>query len=296
MRIWLSVIFILSIVTTSGAEEPVAKRRALLVGINTYSVEPLKERPVRYAVSDMQQLAEVLKTAGWEVTLLTSNGTADSAKRANIVAALDKLLDGAGVNDLVLVALSGHGRQFRARIDRSEGAAEQEEVFFCPSDAKEKNPDTLLGITELTQRLGKSSATKLVMIDAARIAPVGMPPPKDDDFRLSLPPNTAIFFGSASGQPALETNLMYGRDSAKGHGIFLHRVLLALQGDAQNDRGQVTWSSVVEYVAERVNDDAVRWYPEHARKLPNGEMIVQTPHLVGSFAGRSPVLLGLKAR
>ena len=59
-------------------------------------------------------------------------------------------------------------------------------------------------------------------------------------------------------------------------------------------------ASLIERTARWVAPETFKllpvWYPEHARKLPNGEMIVQTPHLVGSFAGRSPVLLGLKAR
>jgi hypothetical protein len=208
--------------------------------------------------------------------------------------ALDKTLAGTGPNDLVLILLSGHGRQFRARIDRSEGAMEQEEFFFCPSDGNEKKIETLIGLTELLEKLDKAQGKKLMLVDAARIAPPGVAEPNASAFRVPFPPNTAILFGSATGQHALETTLMYGKEATKGHGIFTYRVIKALEGAAINAKGEVTWNSLAEYVKEHVNADALLWYPEHARKTPSGEKNIQTPHLIGSIVGSSPVLASIK--
>src|SRR5207237_542343 len=69
-----------------------------------------------------------------------------------------------------------------------------------------------------------------------------------------------------------------------GHGVFFHTVLAGLRGGAKkNDAGEVTWSSVVDYVTENVETDLERF----VGKTP----LPQTPNLVTNLRGRSPIVL-----
>jgi len=274
------------------AEEPAApKKRALLVGVSTYRKAGLADKPLPYAAPDMERLAKELTAAHWTVTLLTSKGTTNDATRANVSTALDTLLNGVEASDLVLVALSGHGVQFKAQVETDDGEQSLEEAFFCPSDGEPGQASTLLGMTELTRKLGAKGGRNLVLVDACRNDPRRGGKGIDGNSVRQLPGNVAVLLSCAARQQSFETNQMYGPNADKGHGVFFHRVLKGLEGDAGNNKGEVTWARLVEYVQEHVNDDAVKWFPERVQVTGAGEKIVQTPQLAGSLVGRSPVLL-----
>jgi formylglycine-generating enzyme required for sulfatase activity len=279
------------------AEPPAQpQRRALLVGVSTYSQAGFADQPLPYSAPDMELLAQVLRQHGWEVQLLTSQGTQSTATRAHILAGLDQLLKGTKASDLILVALSGHGQQLRAPVEIEEGKFERrEEAFFCPGDAEKDNPKSLLGMTELMRRLGRKGGQNLVLVDACRDAPhQGSVKGVDGSIVRDLPENTSILFSCRAGQRSYETNRMYGPGALEGHGVFFHRVLKGLKGEARNVRGEVTWDSLQSYVRENVNRDAVGWFPGQAVESASGKKVVQTPHLVGSLVDEPPVLLRLK--
>ena len=95
----------------------------------------------------------------------------------------------------------------------------------------------------------------------------------------TLPEGVAVLFGCAAGQKTYETEKAGG-----GHGVFFHTVLEGLRGGAKkNDAGEVTWSSVVDYVTENVETDLERF----VGKTP----LPQTPNLVTNLRGRSPIIL-----
>jgi len=275
---------------------PQPRRRALLVGVSTYSQAGFADHPLPFSAPDMELLAEILRQHGWQVQLLTSKGSSSTATRAHILAALDKLLEGARASDLILVGLSGHGQQFRAPVEVEEGKVEvREEAFFCPSDAEKVTATTMLGMTELTRRLGRKGGQNLVLVDACRDDPrKGGIKGVDGIAVRDLPENTSILFSCRSGQQSFETNQMYGQGSSKGHGVFFHRILKGLQGEARNRQGEVTWDSLQSYVREHVNRDALQWFPERAVELASGKKVVQTPHLAGSLIDEPPVLVRLK--
>jgi len=273
------------------------QRRALLVGVSTYSQAGFADHPLPFSAPDMELLAEILRQNGWQVQLLTSKGSSSTATRAHILAALDNFLQGARASDLSLVALSGHGHQLRAPVEVEEGKFERrEEAFFCPSDAEKDNPRSLLGMTELTRRLGRKGGQNLILVDACRDDPrQASVKGVDGNTVRDLPENTSILFSCRAGQRSFETNRMYGSGAVKGHGVFFHRVLKGLQGEARNTRGEVTWDSLQSYVRENVNRDAVSWFPGQAVESASGKKVVQTPHLVGSLVDEPPVLLRLKS-
>src|SRR5207253_2807689 len=90
-------------------------------------------------------------------------------------------------------------------------------------------------------------------------------------------------FSCKTGQVAFETDKL-----GKGHGVFFHHVIQALKGKAMDTKGRVTWSRLVEHVADKVAADVPALI---------GGGASQTPHLIANIAGSSPVLVsGLKGK
>src|SRR5262245_30111384 len=99
----------LLVVATSFGQTP-GKRVALLVGVNHYDKRGFRD--LEYAERDVEELADVLRGAGYEVHLLT--GKAAGSRRAelrNVQTAVGAVLTGRKKEDLILVALAGHGLQ-----------------------------------------------------------------------------------------------------------------------------------------------------------------------------------------
>src|SRR4051812_32482204 len=90
------------------------RKFALLVGVNTYDNRQLDD--LEFAEADAKALADVLKAGGFDVRLLLGGAEgADRATRANVEAAVDAVLGRVTKRDLLVVALVGHGQQFRAK-------------------------------------------------------------------------------------------------------------------------------------------------------------------------------------
>jgi TPR repeat protein len=260
----------------------VGEKYALLVGVRDYSDGRLSK--LAFTENDVEQLDQVLSGGGFRTEVLTTTrGQADAARSptaANIRGRLKAILDRANKQDLVLVALAGHG--ISARVE-SAGKA-RDESFFCPADARlgqgrdvAELSKTLLGFSELFSTLGHSGAgANLLLIDACRNDPEAGRNVRNVDLDTlpSLPPGTAALFSCRSGEFAFETPKL-------GLGVFFHFVLEGLRGKARKDGGEVTWLSLVDYVTEQV-----------PRAVPGliGGGARQTPQFVGSQEGGSPVL------
>src|SRR5262249_41006773 len=91
------------------------KKYALVVGIATYDSVILED--LDYAENDAEELAKVFKDAGYEVVVLTTlRGKKDKQEAptaANVRQALKDLSGKAKKDDLLLLALSGHGARWR---------------------------------------------------------------------------------------------------------------------------------------------------------------------------------------
>jgi formylglycine-generating enzyme required for sulfatase activity len=252
-------------------EQP-GKRYAILVGVKAYNHAALPD--LEYTERDVEDLEQLLTPAGYKVTLLTTAaGAKDEARRptlANIRNSLAAVLKDVTKHDTVLIALAGHGVQ-------PDGGKES---YFCPLDAKPKDPKTLLPLTGLIDELTDSGAgVKLLLVDACRNDPdPGRGRGVDGSRVEALPKGVAALFSCSAGQRAFETKKAGG-----GHGVFFHYVLQGLQDkDLRNDRGDLTWSRLAEYVQENVEARVPEWIGAEAR---------QVPHEVRNLAGRSPLLL-----
>jgi formylglycine-generating enzyme required for sulfatase activity len=259
------------------AQAPAGKKYAVLVGVKTYEHSKLGELP--YAENDVTELAELLGKHGYHVTLLRS-GAEDKNLRptlANINARLAEVLEKCKRDDLVLVALVGHGLQFEKDAKGDPGGA-----YFCPQDARplRQRRETLLSLGKLYRELDESGAgVKLLLVDACRDDPSipqavrrgvnGTSSPRP-------PSGVAALFSCSAGESAWESPRLR-------HGVFFHYVLEGLRGKAAVE-GEVTWDGLQQYVRRQV--------ARNAGRLIGGD-VRQTPALsAGELAGEPPVLIG----
>jgi formylglycine-generating enzyme required for sulfatase activity len=259
------------------AQPPAGRKIAVLVGVKAYNHSDLPD--LDYTERDVEDLSKLLDPAGYKVALLTGSATDARLKPtlANIKRELEAALKDVTKRDAVLVALSGHGLQ-------PEGTKES---YFCPSDANPTRPATLLPLTGkegLVEQLADSGVgVKLLLVDACRNDPDGGRGKGVAGDRVeSLPRGMAALFSCSPGQRSFETSKAGG-----GHGVFFHFVLEGLRGKAgKGEAGEVTWSQLADYVQEHVETQVPEWL---------GKGVKQVPNEVRNLAGRSPVLLTLKA-
>ena len=219
-----------------------ASRYAVLVGVNDYE----KCDDLRYGKADVTALAKKLVEIGFDrrdIVVLT-DGNEIRPTRRNIREQLEATLKVADSEDLVILALSGHGAMIGGKS------------YFCPSDARPTDPEgTLIRIDELYARLEKCPARlKMVFIDACRdkFLPVESRSLTDqaksiDGFAKSLsggelPKGMVLLASCTSGERSWE-------DKDFGHGVFMHFVMEGLSGKADavgGDGKKDRWVSLFE--------------------------------------------------
>jgi hypothetical protein len=270
------------LIAPSKAQPPRGKKCALLVGVRAYEHRSLDD--LRFTENDVEELADLLRGGGFaEVVVLTSTrGERSAAARptaANIRKRLRGLLERLTKHDTLVVALAGHGLQLKVKVRGKEA----EEGFFCPADARprddatlEEQSRTLLGFKELFAALDESGVgVKLLLVDACRNDPkLGRSVNADVMPRPTR--GTAALFSCKSGERAFEHPKL-----GRGHGVFFYHVIEGLKGEAKNKRGEVTWSTLADYVTDKVSDEVP--------KLIGGAR--QTPEEMKKLEGKSPVLL-----
>jgi hypothetical protein len=273
---------------TQGAK---GKKYALLVGVTNYQSSHFTK--LKYTENDVEELAKLLNqpSAGFaKVRVLTNSrgrtNPKDAPTAANIRQALSEMLGAArSRHDLVLLALSGHGIQ--VEVKDPEGEKEPKSyTYFCPTDASLSSirystgySKHLIPLNDTFEAIGRCDAgTKLVLMDACRneLEVKGETRSVDPD-RVTIPRGVGALFSCKAGQRAFETRQL----GAKGHGVFFYHVLEGLRGKAKNDRGEVTWSRLTDYVIDTVPDAVEKIISDGARQEPN---------LMANIAGRSPVL------
>jgi uncharacterized caspase-like protein len=254
---------------------PVGRRYAFLVGVSRYDAEVVRELP--YSENDVTSLAQVLRAGGYDApdVILLSERVGAGVRRyrprlANLRRELRTLLNRCRPEDLVLVALSGHGIQF-------QGDPEQ---YFLPSDADLRDARSFLSVTELYEELaGCAARHKLLLIDACRDdalylnapRPAGLRPPGRRQ-RCGLPPpgsSVAGFFSCSADEISFE-------DDGLQLSIFLHFVIEGLKGGATGRDQRVTLPSLQQYVTGRVSA-FVRARYEFCEQTPQGSGHWVTP-------------------
>jgi hypothetical protein len=215
------------------AQEP-GNKFALLVGINRYDHGRLPE--LKYAERDVAEMDKLLRELGYKVTLLKG----DAAVRERIEKEVKRVAEGCKPNDLLVLGFAGHGFQFTGENDS----------FFCPRDGRpfQNTKETLVSLNGVTHTLEASFAsTKILLVDACRDDPdMNRGTRGINDVRsLVLPEGTVALFSCSAKQRAFEPEILK-------HGVFFHSVMEGLRGKAANERGEVTFNRLSDYVFETV--------------------------------------------
>jgi formylglycine-generating enzyme required for sulfatase activity len=229
------------------------EKYALLVGVRKYDANELRSLP--YSEPDVVALAEVLKASGYKlgnVVLMTQTAGAEDTRFLPLVAHVRKglrlLQEDLEEEDSVLVALAGHGVQFRG----------ESESYFCPADAKLADKSTLIALSDIYKELEASRAgLKLLLVDACRNDPQTENSRARSSVSLEsvtrpqrLPPPGGVlaFFSCSEGERAFE------HDELR-HGVFFHFVIGALRGAAVGpEEGEVLVPDLEKYVKRQVRD------------------------------------------
>jgi hypothetical protein len=131
--------------------------RAVVIGAETYGLTGCD--------ADVELLSAHLVRRGFDVTCLTGG----DACRADILAALDDLVDATDPGDAAVIYYSGHGGRL-ARPDAEQRKAEGRSAFFqflVPTDMKDSTPGDFRGV--LSEEL---SAVQRRLVEAAAGKPV----------------------------------------------------------------------------------------------------------------------------
>jgi hypothetical protein len=227
------------------ATGPVARRFALLVGVNHY-VEP--NRDLRFSVNDVQALEATLQKLGYTVVSLhDETGRADLLPTLfNVRAALANLEGKLQPNDLLLVHFSCHGM------------LAQDRPHLLASDSRSQDPEgSALPVDVVEAFMRKSGARRMVLLlDACHAgvaltrgdaAPTGIDPQLLKNV-YQLAEGFALLAGSSSQQVAQEWE-------QKQHGVFSYFVLQGLMGgadQAQPAKGFVTVDDLNDFVVNGV--------------------------------------------
>ena len=259
---------VIALSLSASAAEPT--RRAVVVGVNDYQHERLPS--LKYAEADAVGLDEVLRAAGYDVTLLVSSvkDAGRTPTKANIDDSVAAVLKACRKGDTVVLAFAGHGLQFDGQPD----------AFFCPADARplKDQTDSLVSLQAIyAQMKGSFAGMKVLLVDACRNDPEvtrGVRSGLTADAAPKPPQGVAALFSCKAGERA------YEHDSLK-HGVFFHHVLDGLRGKAKDGDGEVTFAALAGYVSKKV-----------AKQVPTlvGEGAMQSPTLKAEYS-TEPVLL-----
>jgi formylglycine-generating enzyme len=260
---------IFAIVLLTGAlRVDAGEKYAFLVGVSRYDEKELK--PLRYARQDIIEFRNVLLESGFRpenIILMVDDLQAlpESTppgrflpESARIRRELQLLLPALEADDSLVIALSGHGVQFKGET----------EPYFCPLDASLGDRSTLLSLTWLYEQLrfdeqtrtGCRARQRLLLVDACRNDPASSIRRNSAEGQklesaslpqlVPAPAGVVALFSCAEGQEALEHEPL-------GHGVFFYHVLEAFRGSADSDADQsLTLDELISFTKSKTQSYA----------------------------------------
>ena len=280
MRNLIPLLLICLLAAAVTADEP--RKIALLVGVSDYQSRQVDD--LQFAENDIRVVGSQLKLMGFKVTSLSGK----AATRKKTIATIDSFMAQAAElesDDIVFVMFSGHGQQIRVRENLAGGNRVTEVPYFCPVDslvfdeskfATRGKTETQVGeelnFVSLNRVLrgldeNSNSLNNLLVVDACRNNPSKGKSAGVSGTSATVPRGVNILFAAGSGQKSWES-----ADKDIPHGVFTHFLIKGLQGDAKNQRDQVTWSRLASYLQDEVSFSGP--------KLAGDEKRIQNPHSI----------------
>lgn len=245
--IW--VLFLLSVLPVRAAADE-GRRYALLVGVQQYDSEDMDD--LRFTENDVEKLSEVLqrkpKPYSRIVVMTRERGQKDTSllpTAANIRKQLEKLAAKCDKEDVLFVALTGHGVQPKG-----------DKAYFCGYKAKLTDPTTMVPLDEVYSTLEKSDAgLKVLVVDACRNDPGGkgikLEARKEKEYErvttaAKPPAGVVALFSCSAGERSWEAEELK-------HGVFFGALIEGLGGAAARSGEEgVSWGSLAGYLQSRV--------------------------------------------
>jgi uncharacterized caspase-like protein len=258
-----------SLIQPASGQEPRGASYALLVACDNYDKRQL--RPLPYTRNDIIGLQNILLESGFKADNIIALHEEQPAGLlpggANIRAQLKRLLQKVGGNDALVVALSGHGVQFKGEAKH----------YFCPRDASLEDRGTLVELGEVYQMLARCpSRRKLLLVDACRNDPRSQlsrstrPTLELESVtrpqQSKVPEGLVALFSCSANQESYE-------DPELGHGIFFYELMKGWHEAAVSPGGQVELHNLIRY--------AVQQTARHAKALLKAK---QLPEQKNEFA------------
>jgi hypothetical protein len=233
--------------------QPPASNYAFLVGCANYEKAEFRRLP--YTGNDVLGFKAALQTTGFDEDHMvvlhdeTKKPNRYLPTKANILQELDLVLAAMQKNDTLVVALSGHGVQFKG----------DPVSYFVPVDGKVADKNSLIpldGKGGLYERINNcDAAKKLLIVNACRADPAQDPSHAtnklhlvDEDRKEEVPKGIAAIYSCQAGQ------LSYYDDDRK-MAIFFDHVIRAWKGEYTKD-GKVTLEKFFLQVQDKTATDA----------------------------------------
>ncbi len=218
------------------------KLHILSVGIGNYRSNKVDK--LHYAASDAAMVFEVLDTLrDMNLHLYNTGGyrkllVEEEATRGNILKCMDDLRAAADPEDIAMVYMSGHGKTVEFTSQR----------YFLPYDMEDSYVEsTAISYADLKNKLKEleDKECKVIIYMDACYAGEMYYTKGASDFIGDADPAVIGFYSSTSKQPSLEKKEL-------GHGVFTYALLNGIKGGAGDENGNVTISSLGEFITEQV--------------------------------------------
>ena len=219
------------------------KLHILSVGIGGYKDKNIEK--LHFAASDAAMVAKVLDTlcsvnnrlyegVGYRMLLADEDAT-----REKILKSLDDIRYGANPEDIVMLYMSGHGKYVEFTSQR----------YFLPYDAGDDKyiESTAISYRDLKEKLKQLEDMEckvIVYMDACYAGEMYFTKAAEN-FIGDSDPAVIGFYSSTRNQPSLEKMEL-------NHGVFTYALLNGLKGGAGDSNGNITITSLGDYIAEQV--------------------------------------------
>ena len=275
MKMFLSALALLICLSSLVSEGQAGENYAFLVAVGDYDVKHLKA--LAYTRNDILEFrTELLKSGFPKQNIVLLHDDLKQLENRRYLPEADKirqeftlLLSGVEPDDTIIVALAGHGVQFKG----------DQTSYFCPADADldDEKHARLISFQELYQGLEKCQARKkLLLIDACRNDPQSQLSRSRAKVNLQsitrpqtepVPEGIVALFSCSAGEQAYEWPDLK-------HGIFFHHVLEGWKGAADDGDRSLSLDELVAYTRKKTQTFA-------RLKLAT----IQRPQRLGNFSG-----------
>lgn len=217
-------------------------RGALVVGVSAYA-PPVNALPA--VANDVREMAKLLGSKNGAFPQSSVKSLTDrTATRAAILGALENVLLEAQTDETVFIYLAGHG------------TARDGKYYYLPFDVDRNDIEgSCVQLANVKSLFDQSKSRRVFLwldfCHAGGILARGSEDSALNSLRRTLEvvsgQGKVIVAACTSNQSAFES-------SSLGHGLFTHALLQGLKGDAKSAQGEVTASSLYDYIDHQISN------------------------------------------